>query len=90
MKHILAYLATLRVSQGQGAGEPLQLYPWEKEVYQGRVRYGGRLRPFDCERKRQIDSFGRDRGGVRGWAAQTTTGGDGYCCKLIRASKDSI
>ena len=35
MKNIISYLATLMVSQGQGAGEPLQLYPWERKFIRG-------------------------------------------------------
>ena len=35
LKHLLSYLADLRVSQGQGAGDPIHLYPWEKKFIRG-------------------------------------------------------
>ena len=35
MKALLSYLATLKVSQGQGAGKPLRIYPWERKFIRG-------------------------------------------------------
>ena len=77
---LLEYLGGLTVTQGPLAGQPLELYPWERRFVRGAFREGVAEAGVKCgARQRQDGIGGRDCNGGFGRPTNPTARGDRAC-----------